>query len=916
MPSSVPVEVHRYLSNGLEVYFQPVEGCQVFSAHLVVRAGSINEEAPHEVGMAHVLEHMLFKGTSQHPEPGAVARLVEEAGGDVNAYTTFDHTCYHITAPVSFLEQGVDLLLDMVQNSLLDEEELTRELEVIAEEIRRGQDSPGQRLSQSLFRATYAGTSWGRPIIGFEETIKTFRHENVMAFYKRWYVPNNMMLVVVGDGDLGALYRKLENQSSFLPRSLAPRAKEKPEDFSMEPKINLEFGSWHGARLSIGLEAPSLEDSQSALWDVFAHILGGAESSRLTRALQNDQGLVTSIDASCFTPKSQRGLLAIQLFAVGEKVPDAFRAIVEELGMLARTPPTSEEVKRVVQTIRAERIYRKEGVEGLARAAVYQLQTPQKLTFDDVYERLVSQVQSKDVQNIAGHVLKLFAQGRFAVSGVCQKDFEEAWGGAALGALLSERAAALLGQSSEASEHHETNALHTPTRRFVEWQISALNPQMKQTSLPLPGGRRLKVSVNLNKNLPLVSGVFVVRHQLEAKMSQAGLGNLLAQMLTRGTNRQSYQKFVEELEEHAASLSGFSTKDVLGLRFDALKENASRVLEMLGESFLTPAFLPHEYETVLRESKESLFAQKDQPSHLMSKSLQSLLYPNHAYGVPVLGTEESLAQMYLTDIQEFWARLFESDQYVLSLSGDVPIEEIVGRFYDRMCDALLKWPHVGSEVRREGVAEHQLRAPDHPKEFFAFTPLDRQQTHVALGFRAVSLFDDSRTSLELAVQVLAGQSGRLFLDLRDTRSLAYSVSASQQVHALGGAFLAYIATAHQKVTEALTGLKGHFEQLARTPPSSQELDRARQSVLGGLVLNQQYRSYQASQMALGDLFGVGFDHFLKTPGRVQSITADGLSQTLRRVMEQCPPLCALVGQPVSGDWQSDLRDQNIFAWQI
>jgi zinc protease len=187
--------VEKYvLGNGLTVVVRPNPASPVVAVQAWVKAGSTTE--PEErAGMSHILEHMAFKGTKRRGN-GDIAREVESLGGEINAYTSFDQTVYHITISGRYLENALDILSDTLENSVFDAGELSRELEVILEEVRMNEDNPGRVVGKALFREAYREHPYGRPVIGYVNTIKNTTRDDLLSYFRKWYVPGNMVLVI------------------------------------------------------------------------------------------------------------------------------------------------------------------------------------------------------------------------------------------------------------------------------------------------------------------------------------------------------------------------------------------------------------------------------------------------------------------------------------------------------------------------------------------------------------------------------------------------------------------------------------------------------------------------------------------------------------------------------------------------
>ena len=206
------------LPNGLTLLLREARLAPVAELQIWALVGSADER-PGEEGLAHFHEHMLFKGTARRAV-GEVAAEVEGAGGRVNAYTSFDVTVYHATLPSDAITTGVDILVDCVRNSSFEEAEVRRESEVVIEEIRRSQDSPGHVLGDAVFAEAYRTHPYRQPILGSAENVASFDRERVTAFFRRWYRPDNLVVVAAGDFDplelAGDLYNMVVASSGIF----------------------------------------------------------------------------------------------------------------------------------------------------------------------------------------------------------------------------------------------------------------------------------------------------------------------------------------------------------------------------------------------------------------------------------------------------------------------------------------------------------------------------------------------------------------------------------------------------------------------------------------------------------------------------------------------------------------------------
>jgi zinc protease len=220
---------HR-LPNGLTVLVEENHAAPVAALQVWVRVGSA-DELPGEAGLAHLHEHMLFNGTARRG-PGEIARAIEACGGEINAWTSFDQTVYHVVVAGQFLAQGIDVLADAITSAAFDPQELEREIEVVCEEIKRSLDSPTRKLSKELFATAFTRHPYGRPVIGTEESVRGFTREGILRFYRRWYQPENCVLVAVGDFREPQVLELAQKLFVWPRAALAPGARAPPCDSS------------------------------------------------------------------------------------------------------------------------------------------------------------------------------------------------------------------------------------------------------------------------------------------------------------------------------------------------------------------------------------------------------------------------------------------------------------------------------------------------------------------------------------------------------------------------------------------------------------------------------------------------------------------------------------------------------------
>ncbi len=363
--ASLPSPVRLVLDNGLRLVFQEHRGSDVVALHLWVAAGG-RDESPAQLGFSHFVEHMLFKGTERRG-PGFVDREVESVGGRTNAGTSLDYTFYYVLLPADQVTRGLDLLADMVFNSVLDQKEMDREREVIFEEVRLGEDNARLSMVRQLYSLVFDGHPYGRPVLGSDTAMKAATRQALRAYYKRHYVPENMTLVVVGAVKLEEIEPTVRRVFGSVPATGFRRAPvPSPPALSGVRRVEVkrpEKQAW----LGLGWAAPPLDHPDSMAVDLLASILGSSRTSRLYQSVRERQRLAASIRAS-YTALQGGGVFVVNAQLEPEDLDRAERAILDEIRRIQVEGVSEAERQRALTAAESERAFGIEAAEGLAYA--------------------------------------------------------------------------------------------------------------------------------------------------------------------------------------------------------------------------------------------------------------------------------------------------------------------------------------------------------------------------------------------------------------------------------------------------------------------------------------------------------------------------------------------------------------------
>lgn len=353
------------LGNGIRVIVQEHRASDAVALHLWIGVGG-RDEAAGERGFSHFVEHMLFKGT-ETLGPGFVDREVEAVGGRTNAGTSWDYTFYYMLLPGSRAVRGLEVLADVAFNSAFEPVEITREREVIFEEVRLGEDNPRRFLIRQLYELAFRGHPYGFPVLGDAGALRAATRETLRGYYQRHYAPDNMVLVVVGAVRPDEIRATAERAFGRTPAQ-SYRRQPIPSAPALDGSRRQVIGRpERQASVGLGWTTPALGHPDMYAVDLLAHILGGSRSSRLNQALRERARLVSSIGAG-HSALQAAGLLAVTAQCEPDNVERVEAAVLAEIKRLQEKGVTEEEIERAITAAESQRAFSTETVEGRAYA--------------------------------------------------------------------------------------------------------------------------------------------------------------------------------------------------------------------------------------------------------------------------------------------------------------------------------------------------------------------------------------------------------------------------------------------------------------------------------------------------------------------------------------------------------------------
>jgi zinc protease len=838
--------VEKYLlPNGLTVVIRPNPSSPVVAVQAWVKAGSTTEPEA-RAGMSHILEHMAFKGTKRRG-PGEIAREVESVGGEINAYTSFDQTVYHITISGRYLENALDILADTLGNSVFDASELSRELEVIVEEVRMNEDNPGRVVSKALFREAYAVHPYGRPVIGYVDTIRKTTRDDLVSYFQAHYVPGNMVLVLAGDVDPKTARPLIEKTFGRLPSRQVAVEKIPAEPPQAGTRVVLKEKDARRVYLEMGFHGPSMRDPDVYAWDLLSMILGSGETSRLVHAVKDQKGLVDSVYASSYTPRDP-GLL----FVGGTIAPDKARAALKEMLLetfrLAAAPPEGPELARAKTATETDFLYSLESQAALARHVGFYETTLNDAAFEQVYLQKIRAVTAADILAVGK---KYLSPGNLSVAAVLPSG---------QGALLP------------AEEIRKVAAEAYAEATAVPTKADAGSRVVKEV---LPNGIRVIVRENHAVPVVAVEAGFLAGTRGEPK-EKGGVSGMTAAMLTKGTKQRTAREISEAVENMGASLNGYSGRNSFGLQGKFLRRDFETGFRLFAESLREPSFPADELEKKRREALGGLKQQRDQLTQWTFLLFLAAHYGEHPYGRNPAGTEESIGAMTRADLNSYYERWADPRNMVIAVSGDIGADEALSAVRKAFGDFP---PRPGYEPLGA------IPVPDFPGIRKTEEQREKQQAHFVIGYPGARFTDPDRYALDVLGSALAGMGGRLFVNLRDKKSLAYSVTSFSSEQVDPGFFAFYMGTSADKLDVAVADTLKEIGEVKRSGITQEELDRAKKWMIGSYEIGLQSNSSYADKMVYNELYGVGYEETFRAPEKIAAVALPDVNRLAASVLD-------------------------------
>ena len=823
------------LPSGLTIAVAEDHSAPVVAIQIIAKAGSIYEEDYLGCGISHFVEHVENDGTAKMTKE-AIERFSDEFGGLTNAYTTSDHTCYHAVAPSRYFEKVLFLLSHCYTQATFPKEEVETQRGVILNEIAKDLDEPMRLLWREMMRTMFKRHPVRHPTIGQKELLVGLSRDDLLKYYSRMYVPENTIVVVVGDVDEAqALQKAQEAFKDFAARPFAPVVlPEEPRQlYARNSVLEMDVSL---AYLMLGYRTVPLQHPDLYALDVLAAILGSGKSARLVQNIKDKQCLVQDITVSSWTENYGIGAFLIRAALPYENIDQTVAAVRAEVEAVKATPVSEQELKKAKKLIKSHYLLEVDTMEQKARLLGSDLLATDEVGFSYRYLDGIESVTSAEVAAVASSYLN---QDQLCTVSIVPKGKGEARAG------VKERA---------------------PTEA----------PVIEKATLP--NGLRLLTQEGQPTATVSIDAYFMGGTRYE-KAETNGVGNLMAQLLLRGTKSKSAEEIAFAVDQMGAKVSASSDMNTFHVSLEVLGEDLEQGLELMADIILHPKFAEEEFKRQQKNALAVIERQADVWTEKPRQTMLSHLYSSHPYRMSQYGTAESVSALTVDDVWDYYDAYVKPDNMVLSVFG------VADSGHTKSLVEKLFAGFSGSAVRPNVSVDPPLS-----ENIFVSEKTGWNQAAVFYGFRSCAVSDEDKYALDVLDAVISGihsPGGRLHSRLRNSE-LVYLVHAYSRLGVDPGWFSIYASCLPKNLERVQKIIAEEVVRIGTELVSDQELTTAKGMCLAAeQVYRRQTASQQSAAACLGELYGLGHDSFLQYEKSVEAVTAKDVMRVARTYFAHC-----------------------------
>lgn len=868
------------LDNGLSIITKEVHTAPVVSVQVWYKVGTRNEKLGVN-GIAHQLEHMMFKGTKSRPVQ--FGKLFSALGSDSNAFTSHDQTVYYGTAERNKLKALLTLEADRMQNAVIDAKQLNSEKRVVISELNGYENSPEYRLNRVVMRAAFPNHPYGLPVGGTEKDVENFTLEQVKEYYKNFYSPDNAVLVIVGDIETNKTIAAVKEIFGKIPGNKNTGSKSEVVDNSFvegvsnlsEPIVLKQPGS--APLFQAVYPLPSAKHKDIPALDVMDYILAEGRNSRLYQALVNS-GKASDVSASVVSLQDA-GWYELLVTANSAANLSKIKSIINrEISNLADKEITAEELSRAKAQLQASVILNNRDITSLAMQLGNDEATTGDYTYTDRYLAAIQKVTVQEVQQVAQKYLKQQSQtvGFFKPTDIKVKEKTEN-----------------KEISVEKSQHFPKSTLRNAD---VVKYLPPVDSTIASTSriipekFTLPNGLEILLLPDKSTSTVTLGGYIKAGTEFDPN-GKAGLASLVADNLINGTKDKDVLSIAKTLEDCGASLDIKTYREGIYFEGNSLSDDLSVLVKTLGDVIKNPIFPRKQLQLTRQQALTALKQDLDDPEEVAQKTFLQAVFPktHPSYSFP---SQESLQRITRRDLVDFQQKHYRPDTTVLALVGDFQPDRVKKLIEKEFGD----WQVSGEMPKAE------YPPVDLPKSIVRVNPVvpGKAQAITFMGNKAINRQDPRYYAAKVLNHILGGDtlSSRLGSQVRDRLGLTYGIFSNFLAGKNSGTFLIEMQTSPEDTTKAIASTRQLLEDLHRKGVTAAEVETAKRNLTGNYNVSLASPDELTYRIIKNNVLGLDAEELRSYTEKIQTVTSEQVNQAARELLHPDKIVVVTAGPPV------------------
>ncbi len=819
------------LDNGVTVLINENNAAPVAACNFWFGVGAAYENEK-EKGLSHIIEHMMFKGTEKRGV-GGMDKEIKKMGGYNNAFTSYDATNYIIVMPSEHIMKALEVQYDALTSSVFDREELKKELRVILEELYRGKDRPSTFLFQELMKLSFE-ERYSDPIIGYEKNIKSYTRKNVVDYYKKYYLPGNLVISISGDV-------KKEELLPYIKKTFGAMKTRRTGEINYDVKegagSGLKYraipGNIESRYLAAAFSIPDVVSGDIPSLEILARILGGTESSRLNRQLREEKQLVDSVNSDIFSGKFG-GLFIITAEVRKGKYAETLESIFKEIGRVRNHPIMPSEIEKVKSDLIREHARENMKVENIASAlGFYETISDYRMYFD--YNENLKRVIDMDVIKAAQKYLEPESVN---IAVYYPKKAEK-----------------------EFAPYKKPESIKKFTRAAsIRKKTEAGGVTMEK----LDSGIKLIHRKLTNTDAVAIRFVFTGGVIYEGGFKDGwykGITNLMLDTMLKGTKELDAVRLAAEIDRLGAVFAKDIDNDNFGFTGEVINRNFEPFMELAADIITGPAMDLWEMRKEKRDIINSIKNIKDRPSAYALKVFNEEFFEWHPYGYHIPGSVNSVRRIPLRYLKRWRRKYVTPNNLILSVTGNIDksyVKEAIDRYFKGWKKGQDLKPNLPVRITR---AKRTVRKK-----------INKKQSHVVIGFLGPKTNSKDYYAFRVFNNILSGgMDSRLFTGVREKKNLCYSVYSVFDRMLERGAFRIMAATSSENEGELVDEIFRILRGLRKNGVTEDEVKAARNHINGMYKIGLQDYMARAESYGMYEFWGLGYknvDWFMKKIKRV------------------------------------------------